>query len=62
MLFRSQKSVFKQQPEITEIRPQRPVKIKMKRNTSGQYSWDISGDDTDKVLEADSKLREGLEK
>ena len=51
---------FKQQPEITEIRPQRPVKIKLKRSTTGQYSWDLSGDDTDKVLEADRKLKEGL--
>ncbi len=51
---------FKEQPEIMEIRPQRPVKIKLKRGTTGQYSWDLSGDDPDKVLEADRKLREGL--
>ncbi len=51
---------FQQQPEIIEIRPQRPVKIKLKRGTTGQYSWDLSGDDTDRVLEADRKLREGL--
>ena len=56
----SQEAVFKQQPEITEIRPQKPVKIKLKRGTTGQYSWDLSGDDADKVLEADRKLREGL--
>jgi len=51
---------FEQQPEITEIRPQRPVKIKLKRSTTGQYSWDLSSDDADKVLETDRKLREGL--
>ena len=51
---------FKQQPEIIEIRPQRPVKIKLKRGTTGQYSWDLSGDDAEKVLEADRKLKEEL--
>ena len=56
----TQDAAFKQQPEIMEIRPQRPVKIKLKRGTTGQYSWDLSGDDADKVLEADRKLREGL--
>ena len=53
-------TTVQQQPEIIEIRPQRPVKIKLKRGTTGQYSWDLSGDDTDRVLEADRKLREGL--
>ncbi len=51
---------FKQQHEIMEIKPQRPVKIKLKRNTSSKYAWDLSGDDAEKVLEADRKLREGL--
>ena len=53
-------TTFQQQPEIMEIRPQKPVKIKLKRGTTGHYSWDLSGDDTDRVLEADRKLREGL--
>ena len=56
----SEKPVFKQQSDITEIRPQKPAKIKLKRGTTGQYSWDLSGDDADKILEADRKLREGL--
>jgi predicted secreted protein len=41
---------------------QKPAKIKLKRNTKGEYSWDISGDDADKVLEANRKLKESLEK
>ena len=53
-------TTFEQQPEITEIRPQKPVKIKLKRGTTGQYSWDLSGDDADKILEADRKLKEEL--
>lgn len=51
---------FELQPDITEIRPQKPVKIKLKRSINGQYSWDLSGDDADKILEADRKLKEGL--
>ncbi|MBL7031606.1 MAG: hypothetical protein ISR97_00295 [Nitrospira sp.] len=51
---------FKQQPEIAEIKPQRPVKIKLKRGITGQYSWDLSGDDAGMVLEADRQLKEGL--
>ncbi|UCF86973.1 MAG: hypothetical protein JSV71_05705 [Nitrospiraceae bacterium] len=54
--------VYKTVPEIQSIKPQKPVKIKLKRNTKGEYSWDISGDDADKVLEANRKLEESLEK
>jgi predicted secreted protein len=57
-----QESVFKQVPELIELKPERPVKIKLKRNASGSYSWELSGSDTDKVLQADKKLKEALEK
>jgi hypothetical protein len=53
--------VFKTVPEIQAIKPQKPAKIKLKRNTKGEYSWDISGDDADKVLEANRKLKKSLE-
>ncbi len=59
---KEQPAVFKQVPEIQEIKPQKPVKIKLKRNTKGKYSWDISGNNADEVLKADKKLRKGLEK
>lgn len=54
--------VYKTVPEIQSIKPQKPAKIKLKRNTKGEYSWDISGDDADKVLEANRKLEESLRK
>jgi hypothetical protein len=54
--------VFKQVPEIKEIKPHKPVKIKLKRNTKGEYAWDISGDNTDEIIETDRKLRESFEK
>ncbi len=57
-----EKSVFKQLPELKEIKPQKPVKIKLKRNASGSYSWELSGDDADKIIESDKKLRDALEK
>jgi hypothetical protein len=57
-----QESVFKRVPEIAEIRPGSPVKIKLKRNGDGDYSWELSGDDAEKVLKADRKLKEALGK
>ena len=58
----AQEASFKQQPEVMEIRPEPPVKIKLKRSTSGEYSWELGGDDAANVLEADRKLRERLGK
>ena len=55
-------SVFKQIPELQEIKPHKPVKIKLKRNAKGKYSWDLSGNNADKIIAADNKLRESLEK
>ncbi len=55
-----QKSVFQQVPEIAEIKPHTPVKIKLKRNAGGSYSWDLSGNDAEKVLETDKILKESL--
>ncbi len=51
---------FRQATEIREIRPQKPVKIKLKRNIKGSYSWELSGDNPDKIIEADRKLRKCL--
>ena len=59
---RSEERVFRQIPELQEIKPRKPVKIKLKRNTQGKYSWDLSGNDADKIIEADAKLRESLKK
>ena len=54
-------AVFKQIPELKEIRPEKPVKIKLKRSVSGAYSWDLNGDNADKVIQTDKKLREALD-
>jgi predicted secreted protein len=57
---RRQETVFKQAPEIAEIKPGNPVKIKLKRSGDGGYSWELSGDDAEKVLQADKTLKESL--
>ena len=56
----SEERVFKTVPELQEIKPHKPVKIKLKRNTQGAYSWDLSGNDADKIIDADNKLRKSL--
>ncbi|MDH3259229.1 MAG: hypothetical protein OEM19_07190 [Deltaproteobacteria bacterium] len=56
-----EKPVFQQIPAIAEIKPQKPVRIKLKRNTDGEYSWEVTGDDADRVTGADKKIRESLE-
>jgi len=52
--------VFTQIPEIQEIKPEKPVKIKLKRNAKDDYSWEINGDRVDEIIGADKKLRKGL--
>ena len=57
-----EETVFRRIPEIAEIKPQKPVKIKLKRNAKGNYSWELSGDDAKKIIEADKKLKKSIEK
>lgn len=59
-----QPAVFKQVQEIQDIKPENPVKIKLKRSAkneySNEYSWEINGDNTDEIIKTDKKLKEGL--
>ena len=55
-------AVFQQVPELKEIKPEKRVKIKLKRGVSGKYSWEISGDDADRIIQANRILRESVEK
>ena len=52
--------MFKQDPEMREIKPQRSVKIKLKRGANNNHSWEISGDDVDEIIRVDKKLRKDL--
>lgn len=51
---------FKKQTEIQQIKPPKPVKIKLHRNAKGEYSWELSGDNVDEIVSADKKLRKFL--
>ena len=50
----------KKQPEIQQVKPRKPVKIKLKRTTEGKYSWDLTGDDVDEMVRADKRLKKLL--
>ena len=51
---------IKKQTEIQQIRPKKPVKIKLKRTGEGKYTWDLTGDDPEEIVKADKKLRKLL--
>jgi hypothetical protein len=51
---------FEKQPEIQQVKPKKPVKIRLKRSSDGKYTWDITGDDVDEVVRADKRLRKLL--
>ncbi|HXX58141.1 MAG TPA: hypothetical protein VEI96_09095 [Thermodesulfovibrionales bacterium] len=50
----------KKQPDIQQVKPRKPVKIKLHRTAKGEYSWDLTGDDVDEIVKADKKLRKLL--
>lgn len=51
---------FKKQPEIQQVKPKKPVKIKLKRSVDGKYTWDLLGDDVDEIVMADRRLKKLL--
>jgi len=54
---KGQQFYFSKDPQIQQVRPKKPVKIKLHRNAKGEYSWDLTGDDADEIAEIDRKLR-----
>jgi len=51
---------FKKQTELQQIKPKKPVKIKLRRSAKDEYTWELTGDDTDEILKTDKKLRKML--
>jgi hypothetical protein len=49
---------FKTEPSIGYIKPEKPVRIKLKRKEDGTYLWELAGDDAEKIMAVDRKLRE----
>ncbi len=52
---------FSRNQDIAQIKPRKPVRIKLHRSAKGEYQWDISGDNADDVVRADRRLRKLLE-
>ncbi|HYQ47495.1 MAG TPA: hypothetical protein VEP69_00390 [Thermodesulfovibrionales bacterium] len=50
----------KRQPELQQIKPKKPVKIKLRRSPKDEYTWELSGDDADEIVKTDRKLRKML--
>jgi hypothetical protein len=50
----------KKQPEIQQVKPRKPVKIRLKRTGEGKYSWDLTGDDADEMVRTDKRLKKLL--
>lgn len=51
---------FKKQPELQQVKPKKPVKIKLKRSAKDDYTWELTGDDADDIIKTDKKLRKML--
>ena len=51
---------FDKQSGIQQVKPKKPVKIKLRRTPKGEYTWDLSGDDVEEVVKADARLRKLL--
>jgi hypothetical protein len=52
--------LIRKQPEIQQVKPKKPVHIKLKRTAEGKYTWDLTGDDVDEIVRADKRLRKQL--
>ena len=44
---------FKKQPELQQIKPKKPVKIKLRRSAKDEYTWELTGDDADEILKTE---------
>ena len=51
---------FTKKPAIQQVKPKKPVKIKLHRNANGEYIWDLTGDSVDEIVRADSRLKKLL--
>ena len=53
---------FKKQPELQQIKPKKPVKIKLRRSAKDEYTWELTGDDADEIIKTDKRLRKMLDR
>jgi hypothetical protein len=50
----------KKQAEIQQVKPKKPVTIKLKRSSEGKYTWDLAGDNADEIVRTDKRLKKLL--
>lgn len=43
--------------EIQQVKPRKPVRVKLHRNAKGEYSWDLTAENVDDVIRADKRLK-----
>lgn len=51
---------FNKQPELQQIKPKKPVKIKLRRSPKDEYTWELAGEDADEIVKTDRRLRKML--
>jgi predicted secreted protein len=51
---------MKKDPGLQQVKPKKPVKIKLKRTAKDEYSWELTGDDAAEMVRTDRKLRKML--
>jgi hypothetical protein len=54
---KSEQFKFSKDQHIQQVKPKKPVRIKLHRNAKGDYSWELTGDNVDEVVQADRRLR-----
>jgi hypothetical protein len=57
---KSQTSSVQQISSLAQAKPKKPLKIKLKRDSKAEYSWEINGESVDDIINTDRKLRKGL--
>jgi hypothetical protein len=51
---------FQRDPRIAAIKPAKPVRIVLKRDNKGGYTWELSGNDVNEIIKTDRALRNNL--
>ena len=48
---------FKKNPAVSGVAPAKPLKMELKRDVQGRYSWSIQGSDVNRIIREDKKFR-----
>ncbi len=59
-LYGGEELRFEKSQTLQSIKPRKPVRIKLKRDFQGRYSWEITGDSVDEIINADKRLKKLL--